>query len=559
MHWLVALFSSDAPTYSAVAQALIVLGLAAASGLAIGSVRVAGISLGVAGVLFAGLTLAHFGLTIDPEILEFVREFGLILFVYSIGLQVGPGLISSLRKDGLRLNGLAVVVVALGVLATIGIVYFAHVPLPVSVGLFSGATTNTPSLAAAQQALRDSGMTPEMRTLPGLAYAVAYPFGVLGLILAMLLLRTILRINISHERQVFERARDEMKPHIEMINLEVQNPNLDGLQIRDIPLQDHSGIVISRVMHDETVSLAQPDVIVHVGDVILAVGPTEELEKLRIIVGRESPLNLADIKSDISWNWIIVTKKAAIGKNVHELKLRQRFGVSVTRIARADIELPVSHEVRLQFGDRLSVVGSGIGLEKTAEVLGNTPKELNHPMLVPLFVGIVLGVLLGSYPISLPGLPVPVKLGLAGGPLLVAIILSRIGKIGPLVWYMPISANITLREIGIALFLACVGLRAGDRFVETLMQGDGLKWMGLAALITLLPPMIVGLFARLALKMNFMTLSGLLAGSMTDPPVLAYLTSATDSDTPSIAYASVYPLTMFLRVLSAQLLVIYLA
>mgnify|MGYP000978790079 CR=1 FL=1 len=558
MHWLVSLFSSDAPNYSAVAQALIVLGLAAAAGLAIGSVRIAGISLGVAGVLFAGLILAHFGLTIDPGILEFVREFGLILFVYSIGLQVGPGLIGSLRKDGLKLNGMALVIVILGVAMTIGIFVFADIPLPVAVGLFSGGTTNTPSLAAAQQALRDSGIPQDQRALPGLAYAASYPFGVLGLILAMLLLRALLRINLTGEREAFDRGQDQQKPHIEMINLEVRNPNLDGLKIRDIPLQDHSGIVISRVMHGDTVCLAQPDVTVHLGDVLLAVGPIEELDRLRIVVGRESDVNLIEVKSDIAWNWIIVTKKGAIGKSVHELRLREREGVTVTRIARADIELPVSADVRLQFGDRLSVVGPAENLNKAAEKLGNSPRELNHPMLVPLFIGIVLGVLVGSYPITLPGLPVPVKLGIAGGPLLVAIILSRIGKIGPLVWYMPISANITLREIGISLFLACVGLRAGDRFAETLIHGDGLRWISLAAMITIVPPLIVGIWARLVMKMNFMPLSGMLAGSMTDPPVLAYLTTAADSEAPSIAYATVYPLTMFLRVLATQLLVMYL-
>lgn len=557
MEWLVSLFNAEAASYSAVAESLLVLSLVTSLGLAIGNFRICRISIGVTGVLFAGLAAAHFGLNIDEHILEFVREFGLILFVYTIGMQVGPSLSGSFRREGLRLNVLAIAIIILGTVIAIGIHFWASVDTPAAAGLLAGATTNTPSLAAVQQVLRESTKT-ELRNLPGLAYAVSYPFGVLGLILTMLLIRFLFRIRIADEKQAFFQDEAEHRIHVGIMNLEVQNPNLDGLLVRNIPIAADAGVVISRIMHDGVVNLAQPDMTLHLGDILLCVGPEEELRKLQIVIGHESQVDLTEVKSDLVWKWLIVTKKAAIGKSVQELNLRQRIGVNIARISRADIELPVSSGVRLQFGDRLSVVGTEEALVRAADELGNAPKELNHPMMVPLFVGISIGVLLGSYPFHLPGLPIPMKLGLAGGPLLVAIVLSRIGRIGPLVWYLPVSANYTLREIGISLFLACVGLRAGDQFVSTLVHGDGLKWMMLAMCITFIPPLLVACIGRIFLKLNYLTLCGLLAGSMTDPPALAYVTNATDSEAPSIGYATVYPLTMIMRVLLAQIVIIYL-
>lgn len=558
MIWLIDLFKPVSPSYSTVAQALMVLALVAASGLALGSIKLRGLNFGVAGVLFAGLAAAHFGLSIEPEILEFVREFGLILFVYTIGLQVGPGLMNSLKREGLKLNALALCIVLIGTIVAVGIHYWHEVPTPAAVGLLAGGATNTPSLAAAQQALRDQTQDPEIRSLPGLAYAIAYPFGVIGLIVSMLLLRSVFRINVANEREVFLRGEEERKHHVDAVNLEVQNPNLEGLAIKDIPYPSEHGVVVSRIMHDGVVKLAMADMKVHVGDVLTAIGPEEELAKLKLIVGKKSALNLMNLQSkDLIFRWLLVTKASACGKNVQSLRLRERFGVTVARIARAGVELPVSPQVKLQFGDRLSTVGSEEGLAKAAHEVGNAPKELNHPMLVPIFVGILLGVLIGSYPIMLPGLPAPVKLGLAGGPLLVAIVLSRIGKIGPLVWYMPGSANLMLREIGIALFLACVGLKSGSKFIPTLLDGDGFKWMALAALITLVPPLSIGFVARKFFNLNYLAICGLLAGSMTDPPALAYVSSSTESEAPSIAYATVYPLTMFLRVLIAQIIILF--
>jgi putative transport protein len=558
MSWIIALFKPEAGSSFSIAHAVLVLGLVAACGLALGSIRVLGVRLGVAGVLFSGLAFGHFGLSLDPQILEFVRDFGLILFVYTIGVQVGPGFLSSLRRQGLRLNLLAAAIVLVGVAVTVAVYSLGKVQAPAAVGLFSGATTNTPSLAATQQALQDKTLSDELRALPGLGYAIAYPFGVLGVILTMLVLRLAFRIDLQEEKRIFARSEEEAKPRLSVVNLEVQNPNLEGLALEKLPFPASAGVAISRILHEGRVRAARPELQLHLGDTLLAVGPKERLEELRILVGRESSMSLTSLPSDISSRRLIVTQRSALGKTVDELDLRRRYGVVVTRVARADIELPVSPEVRLQFGDSLLAVGEHEGVERAAKELGNSPKQLDHPILVPVFVGIALGVIVGSWPFYFPGVPAAVRLGLAGGPLLVAIVLSRIGKIGPLVWYMPISANFMLREVGISLFLACVGLRAGDRFLATLLQGDGVKWLALAALITLIPPLVVSVLARVAFKLNYLSLCGLLAGSMTDPPALAFVTNATGSEGPSIAYATVYPLTMFLRVLCAQVMILYL-
>jgi putative transport protein len=424
------------------------------------------------------------------------------------------------------------------------------------VGLFSGATTNTPSLAAAQQAMQDKPLTEELRALHGLGYAVAYPFGVVGTILSMLLFRALFRIDVAKESLVFTQAEEASRPQVSAMNLEVKNQNLDGLPLSQVPFPPESGVVVSRILHAGQVSAAHPQTRLALGDTLLAVGPKEKLEQLRIVVGAESAVRLQEVKSAVTTKRLVVTKKAAIGRPVTEINDRVRqFGVTLTRVARADIEMPVSPEVRLNFGDQVLAVGEPAALDKAAQELGNQPRALNHPMLVPVFVGIALGVLLGSAPFYFPGAPAAVRLGLAGGPLLVAIVLARIGRIGPLVWYMPISANFMLREVGIALFLSCVGLKAGDRFVATLTQGHGLEWMGLASLITLVPLLVVGLLARVVFKLNYLALCGLIAGAQTDPPALAFVTEATGSEGPSIAYATVYPLTMFLRVLCAQFLV----
>lgn len=541
-----------------IAQAVLILSLVIALGLALGSIRVLGVHLGVAGVLFAGLIFGHYEITVDTEVLEFTREFGLILFVYTIGMQVGPGFFSSFKRDGLSLNLMAAFIVMMGVGMTILLSHFGNIPMAVAAGLFSGATTNTPSLAAVQQALKAiPTLTPEASKMPGLGYAVAYPFGILGIILTMILTRFIFRINPKKEEQEYDQLQAKRKVVLGAVDLKVENSNLDGLTIDQIPTLKETGVIISRVMHGSTVQVALSNTSIHLGDILHAVGPKERLEELKVIVGNKVDVDLREVKSNITARRVIVTKHEVVGKSIAELDVTNRYGVAITRVSRAEIEFPVTAALEFNFADTLVVVGEENAIKKFASDMGDSPRQLDHPQLIPIFVGIVLGVILGSWPIHLPGIPVTLKLGLAGGPLIVAIVLSRIGRIGNLIWYMPMSANFMLREFGIALFLACVGLRSGDQIVRILWQGNGLYWMAMAALITFVPIFIIAIFARLKYKMNYMSLCGLLAGSMTDPPALAFANNLTTTSAPAIAYSSVYPLVMLLRVISAQVLVVF--
>ena len=538
------------------------LAVVAAMGLSLGHVKVKSIGLGIAGVLFAGLLLGHVlgrrEIKLDEHVLEFAREFGLILFVYTIGVQVGPGFFGSLRKQGLPLNLMAAGIVLGGAVIAFAIHKIFGVGIPEVVGLFSGATTNTPSLAAAQQALKDLPNIPsETMKLPAMAYAVAYPFGIIGIILTMLFIRTFFRISPQLEADALEKLQNR---HIEVLasmNLEIRNQNLDGLRLAQIPTLASEGVVISRILHNNVAQLAKADSIVHSGDVMLAVGPKKRLDELKLIVGAEAPVDVRQASTELEVRRIMVTHSAVLGETVGELGLRERLHVNVTRLHRSGVEMPPLNP-RLQFGDVLTIVGEGAALKQVAFELGDSTKHLNTPQIIPMFVGIILGVLVGSVPLMLPGLPAPVKLGLAGGPLIVAILLSRMGHFGPLVWFMPPSANIALRELGIILFLACVGIRAGDRFVPTLTEGGGLWWMAYGAMITFIPLMVVALIARIFMKMNYLSLCGLLAGSMTDPPALQFAHSFTGSDAPSVSYATVYPLVMLLRVLVAQMMVLLL-
>jgi putative transport protein len=554
MQWLVELFSGHSA-----AQAVAILCAVGALGLALGSIRVFGVSLGIGGVLFAGLFFGHFNISLDEDVMEFVREFGLILFVYTIGMQVGPGFFSSLRRHGLQLNLLCSAIVILGLALAVAINRLGGVPAPVVSGIFAGATTNTPALAAAQQALKDvANLPPDAVTQPALAYALAYPFGIIGIIITMLFVKFAFRVDPQAEAHQFLQQQAAAIPQPVTMNIEVQNHNLDGLPLEKVPLYAESGVVVSRVLHGNEVVVAQPDTIIHVGDVLLAVGPKEKLEDFKLVVGRETSTDLRRIPSHITTRRVIVTKKSAVGKSIDELETPKLYDVAITRVSRAEIEFTPTPDFRLQFGDTVLAVGEESAIRRVAAELGDSPKQLNHPQMVPILVGIVLGVILGSCPFYFPGMPAPVRLGLAGGPLIVAIILSRLGRLGPLVWYMPISANFMMREIGIVLFLACVGLRAGHQFLATLLQGNGLLWMGYGALITLVPMLLVALVARGYLKQNFASLCGVLAGSMTDPPALAFAGQVTGSEVPYITYATVYPLTMLLRVLGAQALVIAL-
>jgi len=542
-----------------VALTVLVISIAASFGLALGSLKFKGISLGIGGVLFAGLAVGQIlgAEKLSHEVTDFAKEFGLILFVYTIGVAVGPGFLASLRKQGLGLNLLAALIIALGVLTTIGVSKIASVPMKDAVGLLAGATTNTPSLAAANQALKERGVAPQdVKT--GAAYAIAYPFGILGIIIAMIGVRAFFKVKLADEAARLE-AENTSSNGLSAVNLRVTNRNLDGRPISRIPAFDDGDVVISRIMRageGDKVEIASPSTIIHQGDVLLAVGPAEALDDMRIVVGETARIDLRSVGSPITARRLLITNSAALGRTVDELHFPQRLGVTLTRIHRNEVDLPPTPSVRLQFGDVVNAVGEEPAIQQASRELGDSIKRLNHPQIVPVFVGIAIGVILGCIPFQFPGMPAPVKLGLAGGPLIAAIVLSRLGHFGPLIWHLPQSASFIMKEIGIVLFLACVGISSGGKFFSALASGEGWKWMACGAVITALPLGIVALIARAILKMNYMTLCGLLAGSMTDPPALAFAGQATQSDAPSIAYAAVYPLTMVLRVIAGQVLVL---
>ena len=541
-----------------VALAVLVLSIIAVTGLLLSTLKMRGVGLGITGVLFSGLFFGHLGWHINDEVLQFVKESGLILFVFTIGLQIGPGFFASLKEQGLPTNLCASLIVLGGAALTVLLGWMLHINPFAAAGLFSGATTNTPSLGAAQQAITILPLIdPSTKALPALAYAVAYPGGVLGIIRALVILKVIFRIRPDSEVAEFEESRKCLTPPLQRRSLTVANTNLNGLLVRDIPTPDHANIVISRIQSPGGgVRVASLEESVHVGDIILAVGTEGGLDDFQRIVGGRSEANLLDSTSSVHYRRIIVTRKEPLGKSLRQLALHTAYGVIVTRIQRGDVEMPGDADMKLQFGDTLQVVGDTQGLDQAAALLGNSAKELGITHYLPVFIGLALGVAAGLLPLALPGLPVPVRLGLAGGPLVIAIILSRIGRIGPLVWYMPSGANLALRELGIILFLACVGLKAGAKFIPTLMSPQGVTWLAAGFCITLIPLVAVGIVARLLLKMNYVTLCGLIAGSMTDPPALAFANSMVKSDGASVSYAAVYPLTMLLRILCAQLLVL---
>ncbi len=552
MTWLIDLFNRDS-----VPHAMLIVSLVVSSGLILGRIALGGIQLGIAGVLFSGLIFGHFDLSINTEVMHFLREFGLILFVYAIGLQVGPSFTQAFFEHGLKLNGMAAGIVILGALTAVAISVIGHIPMPVSVGLFSGATTNTPSLAAAQQVLSSlPNVDGEAMKMPGLGYAVAYPFGIIGIILTMLLMKRVFSIDINKEADDFGKTQQQHAKIPVSQDLVVQNPNINGLSISQIPFFEGMNVVVTRILHqgDNEVTIARRDSVLRLGDTIRLVGQQKQLERLHIVIGPDAKINLQEIAQNLSTKRLVVTNKAAINQTIGDLCMR--YDVTISRVHRPDVEFTPTSAVHLQFGDEVLVVGSEDALNNIEKALGNSLEELAHPQIMPIFIGITLGVLLGSWPFSLPGVPTELKLGLAGGPLIVAILLSRIGNWGTMTWHLPKSSNIILKDIGIVLFLACVGLHSGDEFVATLLLGDGFYWMACAALITLLPLLIIGFIARLFNKLNYLSLCGLLAGSMTDPPALAFANNLNSSAAVSIAYATVYPLVMLLRILCAQLIIV---
>ena len=542
-----------------VAKAILALSIVAAFGLALGSPGVRGVRLGAAGVLFAGIFFGQLGMHIDESILEFVRDFGLLLFVYTVGLQVGPGFLSSLKQKGLQLNALGAVAVLLSGLMVAGFRFLFHFSVPVIGGLFAGSTTNTPSLAAAQAALQSlPGQNQASGDLLGMAYAIAYPFGIVGIILTMLLVRKVFAIDVDLETRNVELSAITSERTPDFIDLEVTNPNVVGLALRDLPFATEVGVVFSRLLRNGKVTVPDGDSVIRLGDGLRVIGPKAKLLEFEPVIGCKSSIDIKGVPSELTTEHLYVTKSKVLGKSLSELNFESTYAAVATRITRADVEFAANDQVRLQFGDFLSVVGSKDGVAQVGELVGNTPKALDHPHVLPVFVGILLGVILGSLPIVLPWMPAPVRLGLAGGPLIVALVLSQIGRIGPLIWYLSPGANLVLREIGLVLFLACVGLKSGSRFLEVLVSGSGFYWMAAGAILTFVPLLIIGLLGRKIFKLDYPTICGVLAGSMTDPPALAFATSITKSDQPLVAYAAVYPLVMILRVFIVQVLILTL-
>jgi putative transport protein len=430
------------------------------------------------------------------------------------------------------------------------------------VGLLAGATTNTPSLGAAQEALKQlPGLGPAALSLPAVGYAAAYPFGIIGIILAMLILRRGLRVDPAREAATFAREQESAHEPLQRMSIRVGNANLAGLRLCEIPGKDPLEVIVSRIKAAGAaeVRVASAETVLHEGDLLLAVGTPHHLREFCLIVGTESCEDLMEPHGPVTSERFVVTHPAVLGKSLQDLHLTQRYGATVTRVSRGDVEMTALPALKLQFGDLLQIVGKPADIAKVAPVLGNSVQDLNRTNFIPMFLGIGLGVLLGLCPISFAGLPTPVRLGLAGGPLIAALVLSRIGRIGPLVWYMPPNANLALRELGITLFLACAGLKAGAHFFEVLFTTQGLCWIAAGAAITLVLLLLAGWIGRVFLKQNFLTLCGLLAGSMTDPPALAFANTINHSDAPSVAYATVYPLTMLTRILLAQVLVVFFA
>lgn len=539
-----------------------ILALTIMLGILLGRVKIAGISLGATFILFVGILFGELGMKVDRSLLHFFQEFGLILFVFSIGLQVGPSFFSNFKKGGRTLNLLATLNVVLAVVVTTVIYFLSGVPLQTMVGIMSGAITNTPGLGAAQQAYSEIVGVDDPSI--GMGYAVAYPLGVVGIILSIILIRWIGRVNIKEEEAKLEEERSEEELSAIPISLQVTNPALFGHTVKSLTELLHGRkFVVSRIWKKATdeIHIATIDTVLSEGDRIFVITEQPHIDALIVTVGRKLHIDrkrwILEGSKYISRK-LVVTNREINGRTLKSLNLRALYGVNVTRIYRAGVEIVASPNFALQYGDRLNVVGSDAAIDSMEKVIGNSVKRLNEPNLVTIFLGIALGILVGSIPIMFPGIPQPVKLGLAGGPLVVAILIARFGYKLKLVAYTTTSANLILREMGISIFLACVGLNAGNGFVDTLVNNGGFVWVGYGLLITLIPLLVVGLLGRFVFKLNYLQLSGMMAGATTDPPALAYANSLSDSDAAAVGYATVYPLTMFLRVLAAQLMIIFL-
>lgn len=558
MEWLINLFTAtDSVAHIALLYAIVI-----AVGVYLGKIKIGGISLGVTFVLFAGIAAGHIGFTATPSVLSFLQEFGLILFVFMIGLQVGPGFFESFKRGGITLNALSTTVIILNIAVMFACYYVFFDTsnpnnLPKMVGTLYGAVTNTPGLGAANEALVSvfkDGNIPQIAS----GYACAYPLGVLGIIGATIALRYICKISIDKEEEKLDEEENEngaVKPHF--MNIDITNSYLEGKTIAQVHNFLNRDFVCSRLLHDGHVITPTGSTVFHIGDRVFIVCAENDAEAIIAFIGPEIEVDWKKQDEPMVSKRIVITRPSINGKTLGQMHFSSAYGVNVTRITRHGMDLFASSNLSLQVGDRIMVVGLEGAVNRVASVMGNSVKRLNAPNIATIFVGIFVGILFGSIPVAFPGIPVPIKLGIAGGPLIIAILIGRFGYKAHLVTYTTTSANMMLREIGLVLFLASVGIKAGDGFVETIVQGDGIKYVYTGFLITIIPILIVGTIARLKYKLNYFTIMGMIAGTYTDPPALAYANATCSKEAPAVGYSTVYPLSMFLRIFTAQIIVLF--
>lgn len=558
MDWLINLFT----TTDSVAHIVLLYAIVIAVGVYLGKIKIGGISIGVTFVLFAGIAAGHIGFTAPTNILSFLQEFGLILFVFMIGLQVGPGFLESFRKGGITLNLLSTVMVVLNVIVMFACYYIFFDTsdpknLPMMVGTLYGAVTNTPGLGAANETLYsifDKGEVPQIAS----GYACAYPLGVLGIIGATIAIKYIFGIKLEKEEEELakeEEDNDDVKPHF--MDLEVTNLYLEGKTLAQVHNFLNRDFVCSRILHDGHVSIPNGSTIFHIGDKLFVVCAENDAEAIIAFIGPTINVDWKKQDEPMVSKRILVTRSSINGKTLGQMHFSSAYGVNVTRVTRQGMDLFAIPSLSLQVGDRIMVVGPEDAVNRVAAVMGNSIKRLDAPNIATIFVGVFIGILFGSIPVALPGIPVPIKLGIAGGPLIIAILIGRYGYKVHLVTYTTTSANMMLREIGLMLFLASVGIKAGDGFLETVIQGDGVKYVYTGFLITIIPILIIGIIARKKYKFNYFTIMGMIAGTYTDPPALAYANYICSKEAPSIGYSTVYPLSMFLRIFTAQIIVLF--
>lgn len=539
---------------NATIASIVYLCLAAFTGILIGKIKIFKVSIGIAGVLFTSILIGHFGVSLDKNILHFVKEFGLILFVFSIGLEVGPGFIATLKSQGIKLNALATLIIFLGFVIAVGIHFVTGIDPATLVGILCGAVTNTPGLGAAQQTLTDMNFTADQIAISGTGYAIAYPFGIMGIIFTMIIVRIIFKININKEVDNYDKKISEQQQRLESVFITISNKNLINKKVEFLRKFTDNKIVISRIKRNGEFIIPREDSILIENDIVYGVTNKPNIDVLQLLVGDVKICTRKQLSGRLQMKDFLVTNHKVSGKTISQLGIYRRYSANITRIFRSGVEVMPSLNTTIEFGDRVRVIGEVDVMPEIQKEIGNSIKELVHPNVIPLFAGIFIGVILGCIPIFIPGLSTPVKLGLAGGPLIVALFLGHKVRIGNMNFYLSTGANYILRELGITLFLACVGLGAGANFWNALTHG-GLTFMMWGAVITFIPIMVTSIIARI-MGYNYLTICGIVAGAMTDPPALGFANSLAESQAQATGYATVYPLTMFLRIMTAQLFVI---